>query len=68
MGGVRYLMWSVHQTPLCGTGMEVLKEKFTSGNDVPVTRAVITREEYEDLTCFIHSIKEKAWKYKQLSK
>lgn len=48
--------------------MEGLKEKFTSGNDVPVTRAVITREEYEDLIRFVHSVEEKAWRYEQLSK
>ena len=27
--------------------LKVLEKKFTSGNDVPVTRATITREEYE---------------------
>lgn len=32
--------------------LEILKEKFTSGNDIPVSRATITREEYEAL-CLI---------------
>ena len=28
--------------------MQSLNEKFTSGNDIDVTRATITREEYEE--------------------
>src|SRR5690606_32025646 len=29
--------------------LQTLASRFTSGNDVPVTRAMITREEYEQL-------------------
>ena len=29
--------------------LRTLESRFTSGNDVPVTRAMITREEYEQL-------------------
>lgn len=33
--------------------MELLEKKFNSGNDIPVTRAAITREEYEMLLDYI---------------
>jgi len=29
--------------------IKILKQKFTSGNDVPVTRATILREEFEPI-------------------
>lgn len=32
--------------------MEILKQKFTSGNSIPVERNIITREEYESLVSF----------------
>lgn len=33
--------------------MQVLEQKFKSGNDIPVTRAAITREEYEQIMAVI---------------
>ena len=41
------------------TCKEVLKDldlRFTSGNDIPVDRAVITREDYEVLKLYIHEL------------
>lgn len=38
--------------------MEVLKQKFTSSNDIPVSRAAITREEYEQLLYYIRMVNE----------
>ena len=38
------------------TALEHLKQKFTSGNDIPVTRAVILREEYEALIEILHPV------------
>ena len=38
------------------TALEHLRQKFTSGNDIPVTRAVILREEYEALIEILHPV------------
>lgn len=37
--------------------MDSLKLKFTSGNDVPVSEARITRQEYEDINTEIAELK-----------
>lgn len=37
--------------------LEVLKQKFTSGNQHPVERATITREEYNQLLILIAELK-----------
>lgn len=37
--------------------MEVLEKKFTSSNDISVTRAAITREEYEHLVKYVDALK-----------
>lgn len=35
--------------------MEHLRQKFTSGNEIPVTRAEITREEFEAIEEFLRN-------------
>lgn len=43
--------------------LTILKQKFTSGNDVPVTRSSITREEYEAILEHIEFIQDQADEY-----
>lgn len=45
---------------------EILIQKFTSGNGIKVERAIITREEYEDLILLIESLEEYKWMYEDL--
>ena len=37
------------------TAMEHLRQKFTSGNEIPVTQAVITQEEFEAIEEFLRN-------------
>lgn len=43
--------------------LTILKQKFTSGNDVPVTRSSITREEYEAILEYIEFLQNAADEY-----
>lgn len=36
--------------------MTVLEQKFSSGNNVPVSRIVLTREEYESILEYIEEL------------
>jgi hypothetical protein len=38
--------------------MLVLDRKFTSGNDTPVTRSQISREEYEMIVAYVKELNE----------
>ena len=38
------------------TAIKLLEEKFTSGNDIPVDRAAITREEFEALKSLVQDM------------
>jgi len=40
--------------------LESLKSKFTSSNDIPVERAMITRKEYDDISSYIIGLAQ--WK------
>ena len=39
-----------------GEALDSLKEKFSSGNDIPIERATITREEFEAIMSVFDTI------------
>jgi len=40
--------------------MDVLKRKFTSGNDTPITRSQISLEEYNQIVTLVDALREDA--------